>query len=241
LDRYKQSLRGADHRIFLSLAVFNACVKSFNTLRVFVSYRVSSFLEDTRPADYIYEFLGLLDTEDKTLVRVDYSLPYWHVYREVFKGLFDMASQRGVVYQLLSTFSFYNAESQVFPSWVPDLSNQGYTTSFRGHGLYSEKHFRPTKEQSWVNDGDILMAQGVHLDVVYHVNALPKWNSSSVINSSVWFAPLTDLMRAVQTSANSLPEVVVLVPLQIVEASNNCQFYRLLYGNNPPDDDLEGL
>ena len=49
------------------------------------------------------------------MLRVDYSLLYRHIAHEVFIELIDMVSQQGLVYQLLSAFSVYSAESEVFP------------------------------------------------------------------------------------------------------------------------------
>jgi hypothetical protein len=121
--------------------------------------------------------------EERDQVSVDYSLPYWHVYRDVFKRLFDKALRKGQLHALFTMFSFHKAEPEVIPSWVPDQSEQRNMVLSIGRPLYSNSQecFRSTKELRWTNDGDTLMLQGILVDVVYHASALPEWDGTGFL------------------------------------------------------------
>jgi hypothetical protein len=116
--------------------------------------------------DYVYGFLGMVSDEDSSQISVDYRLPCWDLYRKVMEICLTTKDSEDL--ELLSMVSFQSTSNE-HPSWIPDFSSQVNMAKYTGIFLAYPYCWRSLEAVRFSDSGDILMLEGVYLDVVSQV------------------------------------------------------------------------
>jgi hypothetical protein len=185
----------------------------------------------TVPHDYIYGFLGLAAAEERSEVVVDYRRSHWAAYRDFFELITKIAGPDEL--KILTMISF-NTESDERPSWLPDFSSQRDVSRYTGLHLASEGCFGSLEEVSWSDDDEIIMLEGVSLDIIDQVHTMPEEKNG-------WLTHMLGLAQNIQAeraTANDDHNSLSSPPPEIVEASKKTHISQLFLGNIRFDDSM---
>jgi hypothetical protein len=116
------------------------------------------------PHDCIYGILGLVSTEVKDQIDMEYSSSSWPVYRNFFKAMLTQTHGPDGL-KILTVISFHKETDEV-PSWLPDFSKQNNVFRHTGMALWSETRFQSLESIRWSDGDEILNLEGICLDVV---------------------------------------------------------------------------
>jgi len=180
------------------------------------------------PHDYIYGFLGLVTSEERSQVTIDYRLPHWTVYRDFFELLISTAGPDEL--RLLAMISLCS-QSTERPSWLPDFSSQRDAVRSTGMYLASEMPFCAVEEVWWSDDNEILMLRGVHLDVIAETHDMQDTYSN-------WVDHMMTMAEEVSSRGPAL-ESLTGPPQPLLDACKDAHVSQLFLGNIQPDGGVE--
>jgi hypothetical protein len=174
------------------------------------------------PHDYIYGVLGLVTTEVRDKIRLDYRRSFWLGYREFFKTLISTAPE-GL--EALSAISFHK-ETDEQPSWLPDFSKQRDVVEHTGWFLDSESCFRSLEMIRWTDGDEILNLEGIRLDVVDQVYDMQKEDDE-------WMEHILAIATKVEKETDTKMEALSgNSPLRkLVEVSKTTHISQLFHGS----------
>ncbi|KAH9875470.1 hypothetical protein J1614_004962 [Plenodomus biglobosus] len=189
------------------------------------------------PHDYIYGFLGLVASEEKRQVTVDYRLPHWTVYRDFFELLLNLAGPDEL--KLLAMLSFYHTndsdcKSNDRPSWLPDFSSQNDVVRHTGMYLASELPFGELEEVWWSDDNEILMLRGVHIDIITATHDL----QDTTYNWANHILEMADKVPRSPPASSATPSTSSL-PASLVNASHSTHISTLFLGSIKPQTNVD--
>jgi hypothetical protein len=182
------------------------------------------------PHDYIYGILGLVSTEVKDQIDMEYSSSLWPVYRNFFKAMLTQTHGPDGL-KILTVISFHKETDEV-PSWLPDFSKQNNVFRHTGMNLWSYTPFRSLKNIRWSDGDEILNLEGICLDVVDQIFDMQ-------IEKNNYIGHIVVLARDVQKEATARSEALPSrSPLrEPVEVSKTTHISQLFIGSFLIDND----
>ncbi|OCK96039.1 HET-domain-containing protein [Cenococcum geophilum 1.58] len=183
----------------------------------------------TVPHDYIYGFLGLVRNDEKTDLIIDYQRSHWDLYREVMDFLIFQGD--GDNLRCLSMLSF-KSQSNQYPSWVVDFSAQTNVTKYTGTYLAAQDSWTPVWDVWTSDDGEILMLEGVYLDVVARAHHIPEhtdWTGTWRYDLTAVSAMAKSGLHVAQTFEK---KDLQLPPEKLRHASRSSGLHRLFLANS---------
>jgi hypothetical protein len=183
------------------------------------------------PHDYIYGFLGLAATEERGKIEIDYRRSHWAVYRDFFELVMNIGGPDEL--KILTMISFHS-ESDERPSWLPDFSRQRDVAKYTGMYLAAEESFRTLEGVWWSDDNEILMLQGVCLDVVDQLYPLQQ-------EKDEWSKHILGLANTIrhEQSIKLATSPLDTLPRELIETSNSAHVSQLFLGNIRLDGGVE--
>ncbi|KAM0552659.1 hypothetical protein ACHAPJ_007756 [Fusarium lateritium] len=126
----------------------------------------------TDPRDLVYGVLGLLEQQDQAQITVNYKLEPMQIYQQVGYLLWKQHPVQ-TLSELLPTFNFHGNDNG-FPSWVPDFASQPLR-GWRDHRtIHTPRPWRSQIKNPFKSDRNVLLLQGLMLDVVENVVVTPN-------------------------------------------------------------------
>jgi hypothetical protein len=185
---------------------------------------VSKARQATRPHDYLYGVLGLANASERMQVKIDYGRSHWAVYRDFFRSCFDTTKILELRFFAMASF---HASSNELPSWVPDLTSQSDMEEYTSLALSSKKGFGSLKVLP-SDDEDILMLQGLFLDVVDEVHAM------KTAETETWWRHVLERAQLALEARHNLDRQESLCdrpPQELLNASNRTHISQLFLGS----------
>jgi hypothetical protein len=184
------------------------------------------------PHDYIYGILGLVSTEVKDQISMEYSSPLWPIYRNFFKAMLTKTPGPDEL-KILTTISFHK-EIDELPSWLPDFSKQNNVFKHTGMALWSETRFQSLENIRWSDGDEILNLEGICLDVVDKVFDM-QIDMNNQIHHMMGLA--RDVQKETTARSEALPSRSPL--RELVEVSKTTHISQLFIGSFLIDNDKE--
>jgi len=142
----------------------------------------------TDDRDRVYGMLGISREEDRKELKPDYEASVREVYVDTARRL--LGRQDSIL--ILHRAGLENSERLELPSWVPDWSSLETTTTLafgRGWTEYNASGLRTP--QIGTEDGDILVINGVIVDVIYQSSKLYSHHAKKLANLKMLYSSPT--------------------------------------------------
>ncbi|KAF4945479.1 hypothetical protein FSARC_14417 [Fusarium sarcochroum] len=125
----------------------------------------------TNPLDFVYGAVGLLEQRDRDQITIDYKMEPMQIYQQVGYLLWKEHTDQ-TLSELLPILDFHGTDDG-FPSWVPDFASQPIR-GWRDHRtLQATRSWRKQTSNPFGSSPDVLVLQGLMIDVVENVVVTP--------------------------------------------------------------------
>ncbi|MCJ1280944.1 hypothetical protein MMC26_000262 [Xylographa opegraphella] len=150
----------------------------------------------TEAQDMVFSLLGLVNDDDRSALKLDYSKSVRQVFTEVAKHLLRND---------INVLCFYtNSSCHDLPSWVPDWSRFQARWPLWMPGMYRAGSAQSRKIR-FIGDGLTLMAEGILMDQIEHVDTKSRLTLSSSPDTDSTPEEVVDNIEALLETVKQLP------------------------------------